>query len=194
MKRLISNLMLSLLVLLLGSLMIIRPDKVMTVVFAILGIFMLASGLKNLYLSIVYSSAISRGMGIAAVAKNAFNIIFSALIVYFAFSDPAALMSIAVYLIAIDLLLTALLDLLDHMILRRQGYVAVGMMEIVVRIAFSIFMFFFPHLIGSAVFRIVAVVLVIYGVFSAIMSVLSFFARKKHPAKEEIEVEWEEKH
>ncbi len=194
MKRLISNLMLSLLVLLLGSLMIIRPDRVMTVVFAILGIFMLASGLKNLYLSIAYASAISRRLGIAAIVKNAFNTIFSVLIVYFAFSNPAALMSIAVYLIAIDLLLTALLDLLDHMILRRQGYVTVGIMEIVVRIAFSIFMFFFPQLIGSTVFRIVAIVLVIYGVFSAVVSVLGFFARKKHSAKEEIEVEWEEKH
>ncbi len=194
MKRLISNLMLSLLVLLLGSLMIIRPDRVMTVVFAILGIFMLASGLKNLYLSIVYASAISRRLGIAAVIKNAFNTIFSVLIVYFAFSNPEALMSITVYLIAIDLLVTALLDLLDHMILRRQGYVTVGIMEIVVRIAFSIFMFFFPYLIGSTVFRIVAIILVIYGVFSLIMSVLGFFAGKKHSAKEEIEVEWEVKH
>lgn len=194
MKRFISNLMLSLLVLALGGLMIIRPDRVMTVAFAVLGVFMLVSGLKNLYLSIVYAPAISRRLGLVAVVKNAFNTLVAVLVVYFAFANPAALMSLAVYLIAFDLLLTALLDLLDSMMLRKQGYAAVGMLEIAMRIALSVFMFFFPVMIGSTVFRIVAVLLVVCGVVLSALSVIGFISRRNNPVKEEIEVEWEEKH
>ncbi len=187
MKKLISSIILALIPFALGVFILVFPERTITIVFFMIAVFILLSSLKELYIVLSFDE-LSQRIRNVGIAKNAINLIFSIVLIFLSFSNPTALIDIVVYLVAIDLLLTAVSDSLDYFYLRRLGFGDVPFLDVGLRIALSVIMFFFPSFISSTFIKIVAVVLIVISILYLVISILKY--KKKG---DEIYVEYEEK-
>ena len=188
MKKLLSSIILALVPMALGILILLFPSRTITIVMFMIALFMLIAALKELY-TLLSFDALSPRIRNVGIAKNSINIILAVLVMFFAFSNPESLMNIIVYLIAIDLLLTALSDILDYVMLHRLGFNDIPFIDTVLKIALSILMFFFPSFISSTFIKIVAIILIVLSVAYLLISIFIYRNQKE----EEIVVEYEEK-
>lgn len=187
MKKLISSIALALIPLVLSILMLAFPSRIVTVVFFMLSLYILLGSLRELYV-VLKVDELPAGIRNVSVIKNAINIILSVIVIFMAFSNPGILMDIVVYIVAVDLLLTAISDTIDSIILRRMGFRDILALDVILRYVFSAIMFFFPSFISSTFINIVAIIILILSVLYIVLSIVSYRRRK-----DEIFVEYEER-
>lgn len=193
MKKL-ANLMPGIILTIIGLLILLVPTKVVMIVTAVVAIYLLVLGLRNLYLVIKVFSAVPGALRVGSIVKNVVNIIFGAVVLYFAISRPEIILSVLVYIIALDLLVSALIDALDIAAIRRMGGDGIGFFDVVLHVIFAVLMFFFPKLIASTVLTIIGVIALVIGVLMAVGSIYSMNPGSHKGTKDDpIDVEWEEK-
>lgn len=187
MKKLILNIIYALIPLTFAVLLLAFPSRTASILFIMLSVFILYGSLKELYF-ILKVDMLSDRLRLISVIKNAINIILSVVVLFLSFSKPDVLMDVVVYIIAIDLLLTAISDSVDYIVLRRLGFYDIVALDVILRYVFAILMFMFPSFISSTFIKIVAIIILILSVLFIAISIFSW--KKK---KDEIVVEYEEK-
>ena len=187
MKKLIFSIITALIPFVLAVLMLAFPSRTVSIVFFMLALYILYGALRDLYVVLKVDALPSRVRNVSVV-KNALNIILSVIVIFLSFSNPQALLDIVVYIIALDLLLTAIADSLDYVLLRRMGIRDIIAMDVILRYVFALVMFFFPSFISSTFIKIVAIIIL---VLSSLYIAFCVFAYRNK--KDEIIVEYEEK-
>ena len=187
MKKLISGMVTALIPFSLAVLMLAFPSRTVSIVFFMLSVYILYGALRDLYIVLKIDELSSRIRSVSVV-KDGINIILSVVVIFLSFKNPQVLLDIVVYIIALDLLLTAISDSIDYMILRRMGFRDILALDVVLRYIFAFLMFFFPSFISGTFIKIVAIIILVLSV--VYMALIIFSYRNK---KEEIVVEYEEK-
>ena len=194
MKKFILNILLALFPLVGGVLLIAFPAKAVMLAFLILSVFMIISGVKNLYYSVAMTD-LPGGLRTVGIVKNTVSIVLGALIIWRSVTKPESLMSFVVYIIASYLLFTAVVDALDTRYMRKLGLSNGIGADVLVNIVFSLIMFLFPKLIGSTFLTIVGIMLLLLGALLLAGALASRKASRARPQSksEPIDVDWEEK-
>lgn len=186
MKKLVSSIVFAAIPLILSIFMLAFPARVTTILFFMIALYILYGALRELYV-ILKVDVIPNRLQTFSVVKNAVNIILSVILIFLSFSRPDIIMKVVVYIVAVDLLLTALSDTVDYIVLRRLGFTDILALDVVLRYVFSIIMFFFPSFISSTFIKIAAIIILIFSVLFMVFSVLSY-----RSGKDEIIAEYEE--
>lgn len=162
-----------------GLLVLLVPGKVITIVTAAIAAFILIQGVRNLYITVNLFGDIRGALRTSALVKNTVNIIFSAVILFMAFAKPHLIMSVLVYVIAADLLLSAGIDAFEVVSLHRLGSDGVSWFDVLWHVLLAILMFLFPRVFASAALTVVAVVMLVVGVVLIVASIFTWFHTRK---------------
>ena len=140
-----------------GAYMILRPDGFLSVVIAMLGLYIAFDGIRS------------------AVSLIRFRTFFPGAVKT---ANPSILLDIVIYIVAADFLATALINFIDCMILSRSGvyYGSLGL-EAVLSFISSIVLFLFPGFIGSVVMTLLAAVILASGAVMVYAAVMYFIGK-----------------
>lgn len=187
----------SLLIIALGVVLIAFPAAAVKVAVIGFGIYTILEGAFALSVSFRLKE-VDRLFFINMV-KALINLFIGILVVYFAATAPGSTVADwVVYIIAIDLLLSALTELFELHLIRKAGLPFYGLPSGAgLSVVFAVVMFIFPSLVSSVVPAIIGSCLIVAGVFSILWSVRMYlFARDLGKAVNEentVEAEWTEK-
>lgn len=180
--------------LLVGVLLLVIPQNILVgIITSIVAVYLLILALRNLYYVVKVYSEIPSILKMSSLLKNAINIILPVIVIYLSFTNPRIITSVIVYIIAFDLIVSALIDALDIRAFRKMGYMGMNYMDVILHLMFALFMIFFPNILVSTVKTIVAVILIILGVLFLSSGFYTFRYRGSRGMDEEvIDVKWEE--
>jgi len=150
------------LLMILGIYLMFQQESFVKIFISILGLFLAGSGLFTLFslsgyklgkrskIATLVKALISLGLGITAV------------IVPLTAADVS--WKVFLFVIAIELVFSAVILFLDALLLRKSGIVVTGMLsEGVFSLVVAILLFVFPEQIGSMLLKLVGVVLIACG-------------------------------
>ena len=164
------------LMLFVGIYMIVRPDDFQAVVMAILGIYIVFDGVRSLVSLMRYRSIFSPAVRTIDGIKTVVNIILGLVVILIAFMRPTLLLTVVIYIIASDFLLTGIFNFINCMALSRLGMMFGSLgLEAVLSFLFAIILFMFPGFVGSVVMTLFAAILLASGavmVFAAVSSLI----------------------
>ena len=159
-----------------GIYMLVRPDDFQTVVMALLGIYIVFDGVRSLVSLMRYRSVFSPAVRMIDGIKTVVNIILGLVVMLIAFMRPSLLLTVVIYIIASDFLLTGVFNFINCMALSRMGMMFGSLgLEAVLSFLFAIILFMFPGFVGSVVMTLFAAILLASGavmVFAAISSLI----------------------
>ena len=162
-----------------GVLVLLVPGKVVTIVTAAIAAFILVQGIRNLYITVNLFGDIRGALRTSAIVKNTVNIIFSAVVVVMAFMKPSLILSVLVYVIAADLLISAGIDAIEVISLHRLGSDSVSWFDVVWHLVLAVLMFLFPRVFASAALTVVAVVMLVVGIVLIAASIFTWYRSRK---------------
>ena len=164
------------LMLFVGIYMIVRPDDFQAVVMAILGIYIVFDGVRSLVSLMRYRSIFSPAVRTIDGIKTVVNIILGPVVILIAFMRPTLLLTVVIYIIASDFLLTGIFNFINCMALSRLGMMFGSLgLEAVLSFLFAIILFMFPGFVGSVVMTLFAAILLASGavmIFAAVSSLI----------------------
>ena len=162
-----------------GLLVLLVPGKVITIVTAAIAAFILVQGIRNLYITVNLFGDIRGALRTSAIVKNTVNIIFSAVVIVMAFMKPHLIMSVLVYVIAADLLVSAGIDAIEVISLHRMGSDSVSWFDVIWHLVLAVLLFLFPRVFASAALTVVAVVMLVMGIVLIAASAFTWYHTRK---------------
>lgn len=161
-----------------GAYMILRPDGFLSVVIAMLGLYIAFDGIRSAVSLIRFRTFFPGAVRTAAIVKAVLNTVLGVVIIAIAATNPSILLDIVIYIVAADFLATALINFIDCMILSRSGvyYGSLGL-ETVLSFISSIVLFLFPGFIGSVVMTLLAAVILASGAVMVYAAVMYFIGK-----------------
>ena len=162
-----------------GLLVLLVPGKVITIVTAAIAAFILVQGIRNLYITVNLFGDIRGALRTSAIVKNTVNIIFSAVVIVMAFMKPHLIMSVLVYVIAADLLVSAGIDAIEVISLHRMGSDSVSWFDVLWHLVLAVLLFLFPRVFASAALTVVAVVMLVMGIVLIAASAFTWYHTRK---------------
>ena len=162
-----------------GLLVLLAPGKVVTIVTAAIAAFILIQGIRNLYITVNFFGDIRGALRTSAIIKNTVNIIFSAVVLFLAFSKPELIVSVLVYVIAADLLISAAIDAMEVISIRRLGADGVSWFDVFWHMILAVTMFLFPRFFASAALTVVAVIMLAIGIVLLAATIFTWFQERR---------------
>ena len=165
-----------LLMIFVGIYMIVRPDDFQAVVMAILGLYVVFDGVRSVISAVRYRTVFPSAIRTAALIKAVINVLLGLVVILIAFIKPTLLLTVVIYIVAADFLLTAVINFANSIALSRLGigFGSLGL-EAVLSFLFSLILFMFPGFIGSVVMTVFAALLFAAGavmVFAAVNGIV----------------------
>lgn len=190
MKKYISRIISAILLIALGIFMLIKPASVLKVAVIAFGIYTIIEGLFSFIAS--FSVRKLKNIFLISVIKALVNLFIGILVIYLAGSSSAETVADwVVYLIAANLFLSALAELVEDQIVRKAGLPVFGLSSgALLSLIFSVIMFLFPQFVNATFFTIIAIILIVLGIFTIIWSGRMIKVRKNVKIAE---AEFEEK-
>ena len=197
MKKYLSWMVCGLLLIVCGVFMLIKPESVAKIAVIAFGIYTILEGIFSLSVSFRLKQV--GGIFKANLIKALINLFIGILVVYFAaVSTGAEVASWVVYLIALNLLLSAITEFVELMYIKRSGFETYGISTgALLSIIFAFIMFLFPTFINNTFFLIVAICLIFAGFTSLLWGYRLIKIVKGYEKMEKqnkvAEAEWTEK-
>ena len=168
MRRAIGYLIAGLLLIFIGAFMIVSPGKFLAIGTAMFAVYMIFDGGRSLYAFFRYTG-ISRGVRSAVVSKGIVNLLLGIAVIILTIASPDIVMTVLVYIVAADFLLTGLINLADFLVMRKAG-LRLGLlgMESGLEIAIAARMFFFPMMMGSFAFSLAGAAIIAFGAIAVV--------------------------
>lgn len=192
MRRAISCFLSAAFFIILGFLMLINPNAIVKIAVIAFGIYTAAEGIYSLVEA--FKLRKYRNIFLTSWIKMFINLFIGlAVLILAARSEGASIANWIVYLIAFDLLLSAIVEIVELAVIRSKGVKGIGLpLPTFVSIVISVLMFLFPSIINKTIFILVAVIFLAIGAFALLAGVLAFKGRK-NASETVIEAEWSEK-
>ena len=195
MKKYLSYITSGIILILLGLLFVLAPNAVVKIGVIAFGVYNIVEAVTALVTSYKF-----KGMGGIIrfnMVKTLINLIISILVVYFAAIAPGtAVASWVVWLIAFNLLLAGLSEVIESWMIKKNGFTELfyygpsGWLYIV----FALLMFIFPNFINSTLLLVLGVIVITSGVFVILWSIKLWSVMRSFNKEEKIaEAEWSEK-
>ena len=168
MRRAIGYLIAGLLLIFIGAFMIVSPGKFLAIGTAMFAVYMIFDGGRSLYAFFRYTG-ISRGVRSAVVSKGIVNLLLGIAVIILTIASPDIVMTVLVYIVAADFLLTGLINLADFLVMRKAG-LRLGLlgMESGLEIAIAALMFFFPMMMGSCAVSLAGAAIIAFGAIAVV--------------------------
>ena len=179
MFRIVTLLISALLMMFLGIYIIISPSDFLAVVVSIFALYIIFDGIRGIVSSIRFR-ALPGNIRIPVLSKGIINTLLGAVLVFLAVSRSDSLPSFFIYIVAVDFLLTGIVNLFDYVMLSRQG-IRIGTLGIETVLAFvlALLLFIFPSITATVVFSISGAVIFSAGVVMAYAVISGMINRKK---------------
>ena len=167
-----------LLMVFIGAYMIIRPDDFLSVVISLLGIYIVFDGVRSVISLLRFRSYFPSFVKTLAAVKTVLNIVLGIVIIALAISNPSALLSAVIYIVAAAFLITAAINFTDCIALSRLGigYGSLGL-ESIVSFIVSLILFIFPHFVGSVIMTLFSAIILSSGAVLVYAAILRFMRR-----------------
>lgn len=164
MKRILSASIIGLALIALGLFLLINPTSIIKILVIVFGVYTALEGVSSLF-SVFKLQKNSRTY-ITGLIKSLLNIAIGVLVVYLSVtSEGAEVATWVVYLIAIDLLLSAAVNCIELYMLSKANLSSESLASsVILSIIFAIILFVFPALITSVAITIIGIILIVVGV------------------------------
>lgn len=159
------------LLLITGIFVLVSPSMVIKVAVIIYGIYTI---IESIYaLALTWKIRKAGAYFSVNLLRTLLSLVVGIIVVYFAASASGArIADWTVYLIATWLLLSALSELLEVWLLKRQGYESYGVVtNAAISVVLALIMYIFPAMINNALFTILGIVLILLSVFIIVLAV-----------------------
>lgn len=159
------------LLLITGIFVLVSPSMVIKVAVIIYGIYTI---IESIYaLAMTWKIRKAGAYFSVNLLRTLLSLVVGIIVVYFAASASGArIADWTVYLIATWLLLSALSELLEVWLLKRQGYESYGVVtNAAISVVLALIMYIFPAMINNALFTILGIVLILLSVFIIVLAV-----------------------
>lgn len=171
MKKYLSWIVSGILLIALGIFMLIMPASVLKVAVIAFGAYTILEGLFSFIAS--FSVRKLKNIFMTSMIKALVNLFIGILVIYLAASSSASTVADwVVYLIAANLLLSALAELIEDHIIRKAGLMMFGLSNgAVLSLIFALIMFLFPQFVNATFFTILAVILIVAGICAILWTI-----------------------
>lgn len=179
MKKLIGSLISAILVVALGVFVLLRPLMFMKIVVVLFGSYTAIEGLGSFFS--ILRRKLFDGYFMVTAIKALINLAIGAVVVYFAITVPGfKVVSWVVYLIAIDLVFSAIVNIVDMVMLRKigLGYSLIGS-GVLFSLLFALLLFIFPAIIGTTAMTVIGIVLILFGCMMGFTSLWTYHHMKE---------------
>lgn len=159
------------LLLITGIFVLASPSMVIKVAVIIYGIYTI---IESIYaLALTWKIRKAGAYFSVNLLRTLLSLVVGIIVVYFAASASGArIADWTVYLIATWLLLSALSELLEVWLLKRQGYESYGVVtNAAISVVLALIMYIFPAMINNALFTILGIILILLSVFIIVLAV-----------------------
>ncbi len=159
------------LLLITGIFVLVSPSMVIKVAVIIYGIYTI---IESIYaLALTWKIRKAGAYFSVNLLRTLLSLVVGIIVVYFAASASGArIADWTVYLIATWLLLSALSELLEVWLLKRQGYESYGVVtNAAISVVLALIMYIFPAMINNALFTILGIILILLSVFIIVLAV-----------------------
>ena len=159
------------LLLITGIFVLVSPSMVIKVAVIIYGIYTI---IESIYaLALTWKIRKAGAYFSVNLLRTLLSLVVGIIVVYFAASASGArIADWTVYLIGTWLLLSALSELLEVWLLKRQGYESYGVVtNAAISVVLALIMYIFPAMINNALFTILGIVLILLSVFIIVLAV-----------------------
>ena len=159
------------LLLITGIFVLVSPSMVIKVAVIIYGIYTI---IESIYaLALTWKIRKAGAYFSVNLLRTLLSLVVGIIVVYFAASASGArITDWTVYLIATWLLLSALSELLEVWLLKRQGYESYGVVtNAAISVVLALIMYIFPAMINNALFTILGIILILLSVFIIVLAV-----------------------
>ena len=161
-RHLIVSLFLGSLLMLLGIFLMFQQDSFVRFFISLLGIFLVGSGVSSLLALKKYQLG-SRSKT-ATLIQALLSIIVGLVAVIVPLSTATVSWKILLYIIAAELVFSAVISFLDAMLLRKSSFSVSGLLtEGVFSLFVAVLLFAFPEAIGTMLLKLIGVVLIATG-------------------------------
>ena len=154
-----------------GIFVLVSPSMVIKVAVIIYGIYTI---IESIYaLALTWKIRKAGAYFSVNLLRTLLSLVVGIIVVYFAASASGArIADWTVYLIATWLLLSALSELLEVWLLKRQGYESYGVVtNAAISVVLALIMYIFPAMINNALFTILGIILILLSVFIIVLAV-----------------------
>lgn len=171
MKKYLGWIVSGILLIALGIFMLCMPASVLKVAVIAFGVYTILEGLFSFIAS--FSVRNLKNIFMTSMIKALVNLFIGILVIYLAASSSAAAVADwVVYLIAANLLLSALAELLEDHVLRKAGLTMFGLSSgAILSLIFALVMFLFPQFVNATFFTVLAVILIVSGICAILWTI-----------------------
>lgn len=175
MKTFLFYILAALILLGVGIFMIAMPDAFLGIFVIIFSIFLILNSLRSIYSIFAFKLASLRlkwSLGVKAFI----NAVIGIIAIVIAMKNLSMISHLLVYLIAIDFFISAIVDGVDYILLKRASFPTGTLgIEILLAILFGLLFFIFPSFISHTAVTILAVVIICIGVMVGITGAYSLY-------------------
>ncbi len=161
-RHLMLSMLFGSLLVILGVILMFQQEFFVEVFVSILGMFLAGSGFVSLFS--LRSYKLGKRTRIATLIKALISLGLGIVAVIVPFTTANVSWTVLLYVIAVELVFSAIISFLDAVLLRKSDIVITGMLsEGVFSLVVAILLFVFPQQIGSMLLKLVGVVLIASG-------------------------------
>lgn len=154
----------------LGIYLMFQQESFVRIFISILGLFLVGSGVASLFALRTYT--LGRRTKMATLIQALISIVLGLVAFIVPLSAANVSWTLLLYLIAIELIFSAIISFLDALLLRKSELpVSALLSEGVFSLVVAILLFVFPQQIGSMLLKLVGVVLIAMGLGMVLWSV-----------------------
>jgi uncharacterized membrane protein HdeD (DUF308 family) len=154
----------------LGIYLMFQQESFVRIFISILGLFLVGSGVASLFALRTYT--LGRRTKMATLIQALISIVLGLVAFLVPLSAANVSWTLLLYLIAIELIFSAIVSFLDALLLRKSELpVSALLSEGVFSLVVAILLFVFPQQIGSMLLKLVGVVLIAMGLGMVLWSV-----------------------
>lgn len=198
MKKAIYFLALGAMILALGIFMWARPNTFANLIALVVALYILFDGARSLYFYLKVRKKSSKAISNTILSKALLNILISVSALVISYVNREAILNIVVYLIAIDLIAAALIDLADYFLIKKAKmemlYSSLGV-QAALGLVFGALFIIFPQFVGKTGITIIALIVIVAGVIAlsyGVHLVMMIKALKNYKKAVETEAEFTE--
>lgn len=167
MKRVIYFFLLGIATIALGIFMWARPNTFVNVIAVAFSLYLAFSGFKSLFFYFKLKNKSSKAISNSVLIKALVNLVIGILSMVIIFTKKEAVLNFLVYLIAADLIVSSLVDLVDFFMIRKAKLELVYSslsLQAALGLVFGILFIVFPQFVGHAGLTIIAVIFIAIGI------------------------------
>lgn len=161
-RHLMLSILFGSLLMIFGIYLMFQQEEVVRIFISILGLFLAGSGLFSLFT--LKSYGLGKRTKIATLIKALLSLGLGLVAIIVPLTAANVSWTVLLYVIAVELIFSAIILFLDALLLRKSGIIITGMLsEGVFSLVVAILLFVFPQQIGSMLLKLVGVVLIASG-------------------------------